>query len=99
VNCERVVPDDDDGPAQTVDGQAADQIVGGIRFAIEQHVFAVIPDDEIEQALPLRREQRRPDGKRAVEVGRDQPLQEGAGAITGQPDDRSVGKGGRCHGP
>ena len=62
---ERLVALDADRPPQPVDGEALDQIVGRLGLAIEQQIVAVVPDEEIEQAFALRREQPGPDRQRA----------------------------------
>ena len=88
-----------DRAAQAVDRQALDQIVGGLGFAVEQQVVAVGPDDEIEQAFALRRQQPGPDRQRARDVVGHQALEEAAHVLAGQADDGAVGEGGRGHGP
>ncbi len=55
-----VVPRDRNRAAQTVERQALGERIGGLRLAIDQHVFAIRPQDEVEQRLALRAEQRRP---------------------------------------
>ena len=65
VHGKRRIALDADRPAQAVDRQPLDQIVGSRRFAVEQQVLAVGPDDEVEQALALRRQQPGPDRQRA----------------------------------
>ena len=54
-----------DRPSQTVDGQSLDQIVRRLRFAIEQEVAAIFPDDEIEQAFALGTQEAGPDRQRS----------------------------------
>ena len=56
---------DRDRPAQAIDRQPLDQVVGGLGLAIEQQIVAIGPDDEIEQAFALRRQQPGPDRQRA----------------------------------
>ena len=64
-----------------------------VGFAIEQQIVAVRPDDEVEQAFALRRQQPGPDRKRARHVAGHQPLQESAHVLAGQADDGAVGRG------
>jgi len=61
VHRHRWIALDPDRPAQAVDGQALDEVVGSLGFAVEQEVVSIIPDDEIEQAFALRRQQPGPD--------------------------------------
>ena len=62
---EPVVALDADRAAQAVDRQALDQVVRRLGLAVEQQVVAVGPDDEVEQAFALRRQQAGPDRKLA----------------------------------
>ena len=71
---QRCVALDLDRPAQAVDGEALDEVVDSGGFAIEKQVFAVRPDDEIEQALALRGEQASPNRKRASYLLVTRPL-------------------------
>ena len=52
---------DADRATQPIDQKALDQIVGCGRLAIEQQIVAIRPDEKIEQAFALRRQQPRPD--------------------------------------
>ena len=65
-----------DRTAQAVERQPLRQIIGGIGLAIDQCVLAGRPDDEIEQGLALRRQQRRPGRQVAAYIVGDQPLEE-----------------------
>ncbi len=73
---ERGINRDPDLAAQTVKREAFDQSFGLCGLAIEQQVGAVSPDQEVEQGLALRGEQRRPDRQVAGDVVGHQPLQE-----------------------
>ena len=95
---QRFVAIDPDRTAQPVDRQALDQISRRVFFAVEKNVLAVTPDEKIEQALALRRQQSRPHGKSAGNVVGDETLQEIARALTRQADDCAVRQGGRRHG-
>ncbi len=95
---QRIVALDPDRPAQAIDRQALDQVVGRRGLAVEQQVVAVCPDDEVEQALALRRQQARPHRQRARDVAGDQPLEEAAHVLAGKADDGAVGQGGCGHG-
>ena len=61
VNCQPRIALNPDRPPQSIDRQPLDEIVHGLRFAVEQQVVALAPDDEVEQAFALWREQPRPD--------------------------------------
>ena len=76
----------------------ADDVRGG-RFAVEQQVIPIFPDDEIEQAFALGGEQSGPNWQFASDVLRHQPLQEAAHVLARNSDNRSIGEGGRGHGP
>ena len=89
---------DPDRAAQAIDRQALDEVVGRRGLAIEQQIVAIVPDDEIEQAFALRREQPGPDRQRARHIARHQPLHEAAHVLAGQANDGAVGEGGRGHG-
>ncbi len=88
-----------DGSPKTIDGEPFDQILGGFGFAVEQQVVAAIPDQEIEQALTLRRQKPRPDRQLAGHVIGDEALDELAHALARQANNGSVGEGGRAHAP
>ena len=88
---------DADCAAQAIDCESLDEIVRSIRLAVEQQVFALAPDDEVEQAFALRRQQSRPDRKLARNVARDDPLQEAAHVLAREPDDGAVHEGGGGH--
>ncbi len=48
VNGKLVVAHNRDLAAQAIERQALDQLIGSIGFAIEQQIFAISPDDEVE---------------------------------------------------
>ena len=68
VDRQRVVALDRDRPAQAVDRQALDQVVRRVGLAIEQQVVLIRPDQEIEQAFALRRQQSGPDRQVAGDI-------------------------------
>ncbi len=88
-----------DRAAQAINRQAPDQIFGRIRLAVEQDIVAICPDDEVEQALALRRQQPGPDRQMPFDVACHQSLEEAADILAGKPDDRTVGEGGGGHAP
>ena len=93
----RLTPDPD-RPAEAVDRQPLHEVVGGLRLAVQKQVFAIGPDDEVEQAFALRRQQARPDRKLARDVVRHQALQEAMHVLAREADDCAVGQGGSGHG-
>ena len=88
---------DRDRAAQAVQRQPFRQIARGIALAIDQDVVAIAPDQEIEQRLALRGQQRRPDRQVARRVVGDQPLQETADIVARQADQGAVDEGGIGH--
>jgi hypothetical protein len=93
-----IVEFDPDRPAKAIDRQPLDKVGRCFFLAIEQQVVAIRPDQEIEQALALRRQKSRPDRKLAAHVLRYQALQEWANILARKSDHGSVGKGGSGHG-
>ena len=85
---------DRDRPPQPVNGQPLDQVVRRLRFAIEQQIVAVAPDEEIEQAFALGRQQPGPDRQPAGHILGHEAVQEAAHILAGQADERAVGEGG-----
>ena len=96
---DRGVEFNSDGPPKSIDGEPLDQILGGLGFAVEQQIVAIIPDQEIEQALPLRRQKPSPNRKLAGHVIGDEALDELAHIIARETDDGAIGQGGRGHAP
>src|SRR6185437_10727452 len=76
VHRERASPFDHELAPEPIDRQALDEIVRGFLFAIEKQVLTVVPDDEIEQAFALGREQSRPHRQRPRDVAGDETLHE-----------------------
>src|SRR5689334_18962654 len=95
---QRCVTLNPDRPAQTVNRESLDEIVGRCRFAVEQQIIAIIPDYEVEQALALRREKPRPSRQLRVDIAGDKSLQESAHVLAGEPYDGAIGEGGSGHG-
>ena len=88
-----------DGPPKSIDGEPLDQILGRFGFAVEQQLVAIIPYQEIEQALPLRRQKPSPNRKLAGHVIGDEALDELAHIIAREANNGAVGQGGRGHAP
>ncbi len=82
-----------DRAAQAIEGQALHQRFRRIALAIDQHIRLVGPDQEIEQRLALRGEQRRPHRQIARRIVGDEPLQETADVLPRQTDEGAVVKG------
>ncbi len=99
VHAERRIAFDGNGTAQSVDGQPFDKVIRSVVFAVEQEVVAVGPDEEIEQALALRREQPGPHRQRSRHIARDQALEEAADVLARQANDGAIGQGGAGHVP
>jgi hypothetical protein len=92
---------DPDRPAQAIEGEAAGEVVRGFALAVDQHVVAFGPEDEIEQRLALGAEQARPERpvrRQHVEVVGHQALEEAADILARQPEQRAVDEGGPGHG-
>ena len=93
----RLVARDRDRTAQAIEGEALGQCLGDIGFAVEQHVLAVRPDDEVEERLALRGQQPGPYGQRAAHIIGDETLEEAANVRAGQADQCAIGEGGAGH--
>src|SRR3546814_4628259 len=87
-----------DRAAQAIEGQALGEIVDGLPLAIDQQVVLVAPDQEIEQHLPLRRQQPRPHRQVARHVVGDESLQESGDILARQADKGTIVEGGIGHG-
>ena len=86
-----------DRPAQPIDVEALDEVVGSGGFAVEQQILSVAPHKEVEQALALRRKESGPHRKIAGDVARHEALEEPAHVLARQADDGAVGQGGCGH--
>ena len=73
---QRIVARDRDRPAQPIHRQPSREVIRLRRLAIDQHVVAVGPEEEVEQRLALRGQQSAPSGKRSRDVAGDQTLEE-----------------------
>ena len=97
---QRLVARDHHLAPQPVKGQPLGQRIGLRRLAVDQYIAVVAPQDEVEQRLALRRQQRGP-ARFAVfqrqHVAGQQPLQEGTRLFAGNAQHRAVGKGGIGH--
>src|SRR5690606_2550426 len=87
---------------QLVECQAAHEVVGDVGAAFEPEGVGPVPrDQEIEQDLALRRQQRRGfcfPGLKHVEIGGDDVLQEVLRVRAGDGDDRTVVEASCRHG-
>ena len=97
VDGQAIIPLDRDWPAKAIDAQPLDQVRGGFGLAVEEEIFAVCPDDEIEQTFALWRQQAGPDRQVLGDIARDQPLEEAVHVLSGQTDDGAIGEGGGGH--
>ena len=91
---------DPDRAAQPIEGQPPREVAGRVALAVDQHVLAVGPQDEVEQSLALRAEQSRPERplrRQRLHVLGHQPLQESAHVLAGQAKERAIGESGRGH--
>ncbi|MDR6128908.1 hypothetical protein QE452_003572 [Sphingomonas sp. SORGH_AS438] len=86
---------DRDRAAQTIEGQPLRQRLGLRGLRIDQHIVAVRPEEEVEQRLALRTEQRGP----ARRIGRErravvghQPLEEAAHIIARDAQHGAIGE-------
>ena len=97
---EALLARDDDLAPQPIERQPPGKVVSRRGFAIDQHIIAVGPEDEVEQRLALRRQQPGPERKIGREPGhvvRDEPLQEAADIFAGKSEQGAVGEGGGGH--
>ena len=84
---------DIDRAAQPVQRQAPGERFALGRLAVDQNIFAVLPQDEVEQRLALRSQQPGPLRRRGCHqrhILRDQPLQEAAYVFAGDAQQRAV---------
>src|SRR3546814_17876182 len=89
-----------DRSSQAIEGEALRQVPGCVPLAVDQHVFPVGPEDEVEQNLALR-------GKEAVaervilgelaHAIRDEHLVDVAHALTRATNERASDDGGSWH--
>lgn len=79
---QRLVSSDRDRSPQPVQAQPPDQSVRLRCLTIDQQVRILWPDDEVEQCLALRRQQRCPYRLGAGDIIGDQPLEEGADILS-----------------
>ncbi|OJT97019.1 MAG: hypothetical protein BGN83_16140 [Rhizobium sp. 63-7] len=89
-----------DRGAQLVHGEPFQQAVplGGIGF--EQETAGITPDQEIEEDLALRRQQRPRPGfafRQSLDVGGDQAVKESFRVAAADPDQRTFRQIGMCH--
>ncbi len=89
---------DTDRSTQPVDRQPLHKVVRRLLSAVEKQALVVGPDDEVEKAFALRRQQSGPNRKLAQDVVRHQSLQEAVHVLARETDDCAVGQGGSGHG-
>jgi hypothetical protein len=100
VDAQPFLPLDADRPAQAVERKALRQIARRFALAVDKNVLAVRPQDEIEQGLPLGRQQSGPERlafSQCEEIIGHQPLEEFAHSLSRNADESSVDQGGSGH--
>ena len=101
MHAQAMLAADLDRPAQPVEGEPPLEAVGRIALAIDQHVLAIGPQDEVEQGLALRRQDGGPERASFLElldVSGHQALEETTDIVAGESDQGAVDQGGRGHG-